>query len=94
VDGHVQYYFNPTNPISCVDEEKSIKRASRGIEKPSFINSAIPTSPAVFIDLSTTRDIYVNDAARTELEQRIKQTGITGMSFVQMWGAPTMSVTT
>jgi hypothetical protein len=93
VEGHIEYYFNPTNPIACVDETKSAKRASGVIDRPSFIDSAIPTQAAVFIDPSTTGDIYVNDAARTELEQRIKQAGITGMSFEQVWGEPAKSAT-
>jgi hypothetical protein len=94
VEGHVEYYFNPTNPIRCVDQEKSVRRASGAIDKPSFVDAAIPASAAVFIDPSMPGDIYVNDVARNELEQRIKQTGITGISFVQVWGAPVTSTTT
>ncbi|HET7330258.1 hypothetical protein [Dyella sp.] len=93
VEGQVEYYFNPTNSIACVDEEKSTKRASGVIDKPSFIDSAIPIHAAVFIDPSTTGDIYVNDAARNELTQRIKQAGITGMGFEQVWGEPVTSAT-
>lgn len=88
VEGHVEYYFNPTNPIACVDEEKSAKCASGVIARPSFIDSAIPPQASVFIDPSTTGDIYVNETARIELEHRIKQGGIKGMSFEQVWGEP------
>ncbi|RUL68512.1 hypothetical protein [Dyella choica] len=93
VEGHVEYYFNPTNLIRCVDKDKSVRRASGAIDKPSFIDSAISADAAVFIDPSMPGDIYVNDGARKELERRIKQAGITGMSFVQVWGEPAVSTT-
>jgi hypothetical protein len=87
VEGHVEYYFNPTHPIACVDEAKSVKRPSGVIAKPSFIDAAIPTHAAVFVDPPSIGGIYVNDAARDELAQRIKQAGITGMSFEQVWAS-------
>ncbi len=31
-------------------------------------------------------DIYVNDAARDELERRIMRANVTGMSFTQLQG--------
>lgn len=37
---------------------------------------------------------WINDGARDELERRIKQADITGMSFVQVWGEPATSTTT
>ncbi|WEN14036.1 hypothetical protein PY254_12405 [Rhodanobacter sp. AS-Z3] len=86
VDGHVEYYFNPTHLIDCVDAERSERRDSAAINKPSFIDSAIPAEAAVFIAPSMPGDIYVNDAARQELERRIELTNITGMSFMQVQG--------
>jgi len=93
VEGHIEYYFNVTNVVPCVDPDHSERRPSGVIAKPSFIGSAIPTSAAVFVDPAMPGDIYVNDGAQTELLLRIKQTGITGMSFVQVWGASTTSAT-
>lgn len=87
VDGHVEYYFNPTHAIHCVDAERSERRASGAINKPSFIASAVPTDASIFIDPSMPGDIFVNDAAREELERRIKRADITGMSFTQVQGA-------
>jgi hypothetical protein len=85
VEGDVEYYFNVTHAVACLDQERSERRPSGAISKPLFIDSAIPVSAAVFVDPSKPADIYVNDSARTELEHPIKHTGITGMSFVQVW---------
>lgn len=82
-----------TMDIRCVDQGKSVRRASGAVDKPSFIDSAIPAGAAVFIDSSMPGDIYVNEVARNELERRIKQAGITGMIFVQVWGKPVVSAT-
>lgn len=86
VAGQTEFYFNPTHVIACVDQESSERRPSGDIATAAFIDAAIPTKPAVFVDSSTPGDIYVNDEARNELGQRIQRAGITGMSFVQVWG--------
>lgn len=89
VEGEVEYYFNVTHVVPCVDQDRSERRASGAISKPAFIDSAIPAAASVFVDPTKPADIYVNDEARSELGRRIKHAGLTGMSFVQVWGEPT-----
>lgn len=91
VEGNVEYYFNVTHVVPCVDQDRSERRASGAISKPAFIDSAIPVAASVFVDPTKPADIFVNDDARNELGRRIKQAGITGMSFVQVWGEPVAS---
>jgi hypothetical protein len=91
VEENVEYYFNVTHVVPCVDQDRSERRASGAISKPAFIDSSIPTDASVFVDPTKPADIYVNDEARNELGRRIKQAGITGMSFVQVWGEPAVS---
>jgi hypothetical protein len=86
VEGQVEYYYNITNVIHCVDQVHSVKRIDGTIAKPAFIDASIPKEASIFIDPSTVMDIYVNDAGKAELERRIKQAGIKGMSFERMWG--------
>jgi hypothetical protein len=86
VEGTVEYYFNVTHVVPCVDQDRSERRPSGAISKPAFINSAIPVAASVFVDPTKPADIYINDEARNELGRRIKQASITGMSFVQVWG--------
>lgn len=86
VEGQVEYYYNVTNVIHCVDEARSEKLPEGTIDKPAFIDKSIPKQASLFIDPSTVMDIYVNDAGKAELESRIKQAGIKGMSFEQVWG--------
>jgi hypothetical protein len=84
VAGQVEYFYNVTHVVPCIDRDRSEKRAAGTISKEMFNESAVPTSPAVFKDPSTagTR-IYANDAAKTVLEQRIAEFGITGMHFAR-----------
>lgn len=88
VEGSVEYYFNVTHVVPCVDQDRSERRASGAISKPAFIDSAIPANASVFVDPTKPADIYVNDQARDELRRRIEQAGITGIGFVQVWGKP------
>jgi hypothetical protein len=82
VAGQVEYFYNVTNVVPCIDREHSEKRASGTISKEIFDNSAVPTSPAVFKDpLTVGTRIYANDAAKAILEQRTSEFGITGMHF-------------
>jgi hypothetical protein len=79
--GEVEYYYNITNVIDCIDHDRSNVLPGGFIKKPVFKDSAIPTQAAIFKDATHRSSIYVNDAAKSELEKRIAESGITGMSF-------------
>ena len=79
--GEVEYYYNITNVIGCIDHDRSEVLPGGFIKKPAFKDSSIPTQAAVFKDAAHRSSIYVNDAAKSELEKRIAESGITGMSF-------------
>ncbi len=79
--GEVEYYYNITNVIDCIDHDRSNVLPGGFIKKPVFKDSAIPTQAAIFKDATHRSSIYVNGAAKSELEKRIAESGITGMSF-------------
>ena len=87
VTGQSEYFYNVTNVIPCIDRDRSETRPEGSIAKEVFIDSAIPSAPAVFKDPLTARtNIYVNDGAKALLEQRIAEHGITGMHFARRGG--------
>jgi hypothetical protein len=84
VEGETEYYYNVTNVVRCIDPARSEKHASGSLFKVVFDESAVPSSPAVFKDPLTARGhIYVNDAGKAILEERIREYGLTGMSFAK-----------
>ncbi|MFG6489592.1 hypothetical protein ACG04R_23145 [Roseateles sp. BYS78W] len=51
VDGAIEYFYNVTRLIDCIDPERSERRASGAIAKPAFRPHAVPHGPTVFKDL-------------------------------------------
>lgn len=84
--GGVEYYYNVTNVIASVDLDRSEVVPGGFVKKPVFNESSIPVQATVFKDAAILSSIYVNDAAKSELEKRIAEAGITGMAFKQVWG--------
>ncbi|HTV87031.1 MAG TPA: hypothetical protein VME63_16645 [Dyella sp.] len=84
--GEVEYYYNVTNVIASVDLDRSDVVPGGFVKKPAFNESSIPAQATVFKDAAVLSSIYVNDAAKFELEERIAASGITGMGFKQVWG--------
>jgi hypothetical protein len=83
VDGQVEYYYNVTNIVPCLDQDRSEKNSIGVVRKPVFSVSTTPNTPAVFkLPLSPVR-IYVNDGAKEILEERIAKHGLIGMSFAE-----------
>lgn len=80
VDGQVEYYYNVTNVLECLDREHSEIEAYY-VEKPVFHEHLIPTAPTVFVDPELTARIFVNEAAKAALEKAIAENGIIGISF-------------
>jgi hypothetical protein len=81
VDGHVEYYYNVTNLVACLDEERTEKTDYGAIRKPVFSASAIPDAPTLFKLPRSPVRIYVNDGAKEILEERIAKQSLIGMSF-------------
>ena len=79
--GEIEYYYNVTNVIDCIDHERSEVLPGGFVQKPAFRESSIPTQAAVFKDAAHRPGVYANDAAKSELEKRIAESGITGMGF-------------
>lgn len=84
--GGVEYYYNVTHVIASVDLDRSEVLPSGFVKKPAFNEKLIPTQATVFKDAAVHSSIYVNDAAKYELEKRITESGVTGMGFKQIWG--------
>lgn len=85
VDGAVEYFFNVTNVIDCIDEEKSTRRTSGSIVKEAFKADALPVAPAVFKDPRTALiRIYANDAAKAILESSLVSHHLTGVKVTEL----------
>jgi hypothetical protein len=82
-DGEVEYFYNVTTLIDCIDQEHSVKRGSGSIIKEAFFEQAVPQDATVFKDplMARTR-IYVNDAAKDLLQELIGKAALTGAEFV------------
>lgn len=80
VAGQIEYYFNVTNVVECLDRQRS-EMSGAYVEVPVFHEQLVPVLPAVFIEPAMSARIFVNDAAKTLLDERIAASGIVGMSF-------------
>jgi len=79
--GEVEYYYNVTNTLGCIDHDRSEVLPGGFIKRPAFEARSIPAQAAIFKDPTQPSSIYVNDAAKLELERRVAESGITGMAF-------------
>ena len=80
VEGQIEYYFNVTNVLECLDRERSEKEAHY-VERPVFHESLIAEKPVVFVEPELPGRIFVNEGAKKILEKGIAESGIVGMSF-------------
>lgn len=79
----IQYFYNVTKIISCIDYEKSEKRDTT-IIKPYFYEDMIPKGPHVFKDPQRLRgEIHLNDLAKEKLSQLISDAGLTGAEIIR-----------
>lgn len=84
VDGEVEWFYNVTHVIDCIDLDRSTLRPEGSIAKEAFLPEKIPVDPTVFKDPHTARTrIYVNDSARQLLKKLIASAGITGVEFAE-----------
>lgn len=84
VAGSTEYFYNVTNLVDCIDTDRSEKRSTGVIVKEAFREDAEPSTAAVFKDQRTagTR-LYVNSAAKEQLERLVAGSGITGLEFAE-----------
>ncbi|WP_426688522.1 hypothetical protein [Rhodanobacter ginsengiterrae] len=84
VDGHLEWFYNVTHVIDCIDLQSSTLRASGTIAKEQFFANSVPFDPVIFKDPRTARTrIYVNQAAKELLEEQMTSAGISGAEFAE-----------
>lgn len=82
VDGVVEYFYNVTTVIDCIDSQRCERRSSGSIRKEAFRPEALPVGPMVFKDpLTAVNRIYVNDEAKEVLEALIATHRLTGFEL-------------
>jgi len=85
VDGAAEYFYNVTQVVDCIDEEKSERRSSGSISKEVFRPNALPVGPAVFkVPQTALNRIYVNDEAKQVLESAISAHQLTGLALAPL----------
>ena len=80
VDGRVEYFYNVTNVLECLDRENSEIEGSY-VERPAFRVQLVPDAPTVFVEPELAGRIFVNEAAKKILEAGMVENGIVRMSF-------------
>ena len=84
VDGAVEYFYNVTNIVDCIDTDRSVRRGSGAISKEAFFVDKVPTKPAIFKDPKTVRSrIYANEAAKEALDKLISDAALVGLVFCE-----------
>ncbi len=82
-NGEVEYFYNVTNLLPCVDYERSVKKGTSVVEE-VFLDNVIPEEPMIFKDLLTARTrTYANQAGREKFEQLAAAAGLFGACFVE-----------
>jgi len=69
--GDIEYYYNVTNVIPAIDRERSEVLPGGFVKKAALDESLIPAQVTVFKDAVARSSIFVNDAAKSELEKQI-----------------------
>ena len=83
-DGEPRWFYNVTNVVACIDEASSTKKPSGAIAKEAFSEDRLPEEASVFKDpLTAAAKLYVNDAAKAELETLVAEARILGAAFVE-----------
>ena len=83
--GETLYFFNCTNLVDCIDEQRTDRGEEEILVLEGFDESKLPTEPAVFKapETATVRN-YVNDAAKEVIEQWARDAGLTGLEIVPL----------
>jgi hypothetical protein len=80
VAGKIEYYYNVTNIVQCLDREHS-EMSGAFVEVPVFQKHLVPAAPAVLIEPSMFGRIFVNEGAKVQFDERIAASKLIGMSF-------------
>ncbi len=80
VDGKTEYYYNVTNVVACLDRERS-EFDGPYVEVPVFQEQLVPTAPSIFVEPAIHGRIFVNEAAKSVLDERIAANKISGLDF-------------
>lgn len=86
VAGQPEYYYNVTKIVDCLDHERS-ELVVGYVRVPVFQEQLVPTEPTIFREPSVATRIFVNEAAKSMLAERIAANKIIGMSF-KAWPSP------
>jgi hypothetical protein len=83
--GEINYFYNVTNVISCIDFDGSEKTPSgQSVRQAAFFSHAIPQDTQIFKDpLTAGSRIYLTQAAKDALEKLIAENGLTGLRFFE-----------
>ncbi len=85
VDGAVEYFYNVTQVIDCIDVDQCERRSSGSILTEAFKTDTLPVGPAVFKAPQTALNrIYVNDDAKLVLETAIAAHQLTGFELAPL----------
>lgn len=82
--GEIEYFYNVTNLIPCIDYEASEKKG-KAVVKEVFLPNAVPEdTPLIFKDPYTVRSrIYLNQAGKEKLEGLTETSDLFGARFVE-----------
>ena len=84
VDGAVEYFYNVTNIIDCIDTDRSVRRGSGAISKEAFFDDKVPRNAAIFKDPKTVRSrIHANEPAKEALDELISEAALVGLVFCE-----------
>lgn len=82
VQGQVRYFYNVTNVVDCVDDERTTRTKDGSLKKIAFDLSKVPEEACVFKAPLTSRfQLYVNDTAKKLLEQWARDANLTGFEI-------------
>ncbi|WP_426688835.1 hypothetical protein [Rhodanobacter ginsengiterrae] len=80
----VEWFYNVTNVIDCIDLQSSTLHPEGSIAKEVFLADPVPTEPAIFKDPRTARTrIHANEPAKELLQEQMASAGISGAAFVE-----------
>ena len=83
-EGQPRWFYNVTNVVACIDEERSDKWSTGFISKEAFFEDRVPVEASVFKDpLTAPVKIHVNEAAKAVLESLIAEANLVGAAFVE-----------
>lgn len=81
--GEIEYYYNVTKLIPCVDYESS-EKIGKSVVKEVFLQDAVPHQAMIFKDSHTASgSIYLNQTGKEKFEQLAAAAGVVGARFVE-----------